>query len=151
MLFVSLRPAVAAPDDDELIVPGVRVGPVHLGITDRALYILLGEPNGLTSRPGSQTYLYVQRGLYVNVDTFTHRVFQIDVAEGKHNFHTSDGLKIGMLSTAVRTRLAQSHENRPPEPGGVFRVDYVDGMSLIFLRDKTLYKIEVWTPGGPHL
>jgi hypothetical protein len=148
-LVASLRPAAGAEDDD-LIVPGVRVGAVHLGITDRELYILLGEPNGLTNRPGSQSYLYVHRGLYVNVDSFTHRVFEIDVAKGDNKFHTAEGIKVGMPASALRTRLAYAHENRPPEPGGFVRVDYEAGLTLIFMPDKTLYKIEIWAPGGPH-
>jgi len=145
------HPTWARAQDDSLIVPGVRVGSVYLGITEQALYSQLGGPSAVTSSPGSIAYVYPKLGLYIYIDTMTHKIFEIDVAQNVE-FHTVGGLKIGSpkLATQTQTQLTEAHENWPPLPGGYERVDYKDGLTLAFTPNATIFKMSVWVPGGPH-
>jgi len=44
--------------NDNLIVPGQRIGPVFLGMTEQQLYHKLGEPTSTLTAPGTVNYLY---------------------------------------------------------------------------------------------
>ena len=148
-LIGGLCLSAAFAQDDKLIVPGERVGPIHLGMTEAALYKLLGGPDGINSTPGSVTYIYFHSNLYVSIDAMTHQVFEIDVGANT-DFQTLEGIMVGAKAQVLKTELAEVNENRPPLPGGVKRTDYKDGMTLTSLPDGTIFKISVWIPGGPH-
>ena len=147
-LGISISSAAFA-QDDKLIVPGSRVGPAQLGMTEGALYKLLGGPEGISSAPGSISYIYFHSGVYVHIDTLTHKVFEIDVGQNT-DFQTAEGIKVGLTAETVKTALAEVNEHQPPLPGGIKRIDYKSGMTLTFLPNGTIFKIGVWIPGGPH-
>jgi hypothetical protein len=147
--FTGHLPTLAHAQDDTLIVPGLRVGSVYLGIAEQALYSQLGGPSAVTSSPGSLAYVYPKLGLYIYIDTRTHKVFEVDIAQNVE-FHTVEGIKIGSPKLAVHTQLIEAHENWPPLPGGFGRVDYKNGLTLAFTPNATIFKISIWLPGGPH-
>lgn len=148
-LFIGIHPRKAWAENDDLIVPGVRIGSTLLGISEGALYKQLGGPSEVTSSPGYISYVYPKLGLYVYINSITHQVFEIDVAQNA-GFHTVEGIKIGLSSANLQTKLPVAQENWPPMPGGIKRTDYKSGMTLVFSAIGTILKISIWSPGGPH-
>jgi hypothetical protein len=139
----------ANAEGDDLIVPGMRVGSVHLGMSELALYKELGGPSQVASAPGYISYVYPKAGLYVYIDSLSHQIFEIDVAQSP-NFHTIDGITIGSRVESLKTEPPEANDNRPPMPGGIKRNDYSRGMTVVFSAQGTVLKISVWSPGGAH-
>jgi hypothetical protein len=104
-LFVGLQSTTAHAKNDNLIVPGVRIGPVRIGMTDADLYKILGDPTQtLTtgSVDGGITYFW-GNSLVVHVDKDTHRVVQVTTNNPKYS--TADGIKVGSSGLAISTKL----------------------------------------------
>jgi hypothetical protein len=82
----------AFQNSDHLIVPGKRIGPVALGMSDQALF-KLKVPD--TTRVGGSLMWYFYSGLMkVVVDQNTHTVVCIEVYRDS-SYHAVAGLRIG--------------------------------------------------------
>jgi hypothetical protein len=104
-LFMGSQLATARAQSDNLIVPGVRIGPVMLAMTETAIYKMLGDPTrtmtqGVDMGRGIQ---YVYPTLSVVVNKVTHRVTSVVTIDQKYS--TANGIKVGSSSLAVSTKL----------------------------------------------
>jgi hypothetical protein len=165
LVFVGCATTANAPDaspspehvaglltiNDNLIVPGERIGPVFLGMTEQQLYHKLGEPTTTMTAPGTVNYAYPTTQLSVSVDAVTHKVWEIDLdtAEGTTRYSTAEGIKAGSSSLAVRTQLVGPYSTRDLV-GGVMLLDYASGMTLLLHSNGIVTNISVWTPGHFH-
>lgn len=111
VLFAALQPTTAKAKNDNLIVPGVRIGPVSLGMTDADVYKTLGEPTStLTVGSADGGINYYWGNLYsVHVDKDTHRVTQVTTSDQKYS--TTEGIKVGssLLAVSVKLRIPLGH------------------------------------------
>jgi len=96
--------------NDNLIVPGERMGPIFIGMTETELYQKLGNPSK-TVRGQAGTWIayeYGSIGLSSQVDPATHRVNVVDNFGfyGEHKvipYHTEEGITLGSSELRVQT------------------------------------------------
>src|SRR5437870_4156270 len=84
----TARASSAFQNSDHLIVPGKRIGPVALGMSDQALF-KLGVPD--ETKPFDPFMVYFYREMKIFVDQSTHTVVCIVVHDDR-SYHTVDGL-----------------------------------------------------------
>ena len=130
--------------DDNLVVPGQRIGPVFLGMTEQQLYKKLGEPDQTMTASGTVNYTYPT--LQVCVDAVSHRVWEIDAHTSKYS--TAEGITIQSSGLAVRARLIERYSIRSL-PGVTFQ-DYPSGLTLTLNGDGNVHTLSVWNPGHFH-
>ena len=125
-LFVGLQSTTAAAKNDNLIVPGVRIGPVSLGMSDADAYKLLGDPIR-TMTEGVDMGRAIQYDfpkLSIVVSRSTHRITQVTTLDT--GYATADGIRVGSSGLAVSTKLGI-----PPGPcQGGCNYNYPSGISL---------------------
>jgi hypothetical protein len=137
---LALAGTAARAQDDSVIEPGVRLGPVHLGITDVELYRLLGDPKS-TRTNGSISMNYIYSKFQVSVDTDTHRVIQVTTDDPAYS--TAEGIRVGSSGLAVAAKLGT-----PPGPcDGGCNYTYPNGLALGINADGSVRAIWVFTPG----
>jgi hypothetical protein len=100
--LLAVGTTVRAQEDDHLIVPGVRLGPVHLGITDVELYRQLGDPQS-TQPNGDVSMNYTYSNFGVSVSTHTHKVIQVLALDA--SYATAEGIKVGSSHLAIAAKL----------------------------------------------
>jgi hypothetical protein len=95
----------AAITRDNLIVPGVRIGPVKLGITIRELYATVGkEYNSTDFLDGNSRLWYSELELSVWVNENDH-VYKIEPYNGR--YATRDGIRLGSPKANLVARYGQ--------------------------------------------
>jgi len=131
--------------NDNIVVPGERVGAVFLGMTDQQLYKKLGEPTKAMTSPGTVAYMYPT--LLVDVDPVTHKVWEINTTNGRYS--TAEGITIGSSSLAVHTQLVGSYILR--SLGGDKTLnDYANGLTVMLDSNGDVFGLTVWIPGHAH-
>src|ERR1700730_6859535 len=125
-LFVGLQSTTVAAKDGNLIVPGVRIGPISLGMSDADVYKILGDPTQ-TMTEGvdmGRAIQYVFPKLTVVVSRATHKVTSVITLDP--GYSTAEGIKVGSSGLAVSTKLGI-----PPGPcEGGCNYNYPNGISL---------------------
>jgi hypothetical protein len=101
----STSSSAAFNNSDKLIVPGERIGPIVLGMSDQALF-KLDVP--YTGRQIGSTIWYFFSGLKVLVDQNKHRVVCVEL-HGDNSYHTASGLRIGSRLVDIERAMG------PPE------------------------------------
>jgi hypothetical protein len=125
-LFIAalICPFMAQAQNDNLIVPGVRLGPVHLGITDVELYRLLGDPaETIQDRNLGMIYHYSKVNVIVSANT--HRVTRVGTSDP--DYSTVEGIRVGSSGLAVGVKLGIPPG--PCDPDGC-NYWYPSGLSL---------------------
>ena len=102
---------VVAGQNDNLIVPGARVGRVALGMTETEIYNAFGDPaeTKFTSYGARIHYYYPSMGLDVGVDKSSHRVVAIGVMDSRYS--TAEGVHKGSSGLELQAKLGS---NRGP-------------------------------------
>jgi hypothetical protein len=102
-----------AEGSDHLIVPGVRIGPMFIGMTETQLYQKLGDPSK-TVRGNDGTwvlYEYKNLGLVAHVNPANHKVNLIDSnflgeeepPETSYPYSTREGITVGSSDLKVQS------------------------------------------------
>jgi hypothetical protein len=106
---VSLSPEHTASlmaINDNLIVPGERIGPIFIGMTEAELYRKMGDPSK-TVRGNDGTWLrywYDTAHLSVQVNPSTHKVNVIDNYQEEYfPYATREGVTIGWTELHLQT------------------------------------------------
>jgi hypothetical protein len=131
--------------NDSLVVPGQRIGPVFLGMTEQQLYQKLGAPN--ETMTGSATVNYEYPTLQVCVDATTHLVWEIDTHTS--GYSTVEGITLESSGLAVRAQLVGNHGTRSL-PGGITYQDYSSGLTVTLNGRGNVSNLSVWNPGHFH-
>jgi hypothetical protein len=128
---VSLSPEHAASlmaINDNLIVPGERIGSIFIGMTEAELYKTMGDPSR-TVRGDDGTWLryrYDSAHLSVQVNPSTHKVNVIDNYQIDYfPYATREGVAIGWselhLQTLPWTLTWKKHHPDPQQPCWTFQ------------------------------
>lgn len=112
LLLVTLAlllPVKVRADNDHLIVPWRRVGPISLGMTAADLVRILGEPSQVNGNPVITTYHWKDE-LSVTVKTDSSYVTQICAISP--DYATAQGLRPGLPDTAVTQLMGEPQNSR---------------------------------------
>jgi hypothetical protein len=92
MIPLEREEPTALKSSDHIVVPGDRIGPVSLGMSPKAVFQLLGQPNWT----GSSAFLwrYGDSSFFVRVDDAHQQVVQVAVYNDA-SFHTAKGARYG--------------------------------------------------------
>jgi outer membrane protein assembly factor BamE (lipoprotein component of BamABCDE complex) len=99
VLFALLPTVGSAQANDNLIVPGKRIGQAYIGMTLAELYKVLGRPSR-TLNMGENIYYYYDS---LMAETNGQTVWGL-IATSK-NFRTENGLKVGAQDLEVRALM----------------------------------------------
>lgn len=105
---------------DHLIVPGVRIGPIFIGMTETQLYKTLGNPSE-TVRGNDGTwisYMYNDLGLTAQANPATHKVNMIAIAGENSPYSTREGIRVGSSELQIQILPWKLLEKRLWEPNG---------------------------------
>lgn len=131
--------------DDKLIVPGERVGPVFLGMSDADLYKKFGNPSeSKLTGTGFSAYFYSTFMVYVGVST--HKVASITSPVGNTGYSgyaTREGIKVGSSGLEVQAKLPPSTLTLDSPAPGYSRYNYRRGMVLSLDPSGKVFNIEV--------
>lgn len=100
-LCAGAKAATVRGENDHLIVPDQRIGPVSLGMSDKDLF-KLGTPND--TRPFSHWVTYWYDDMKIFVDAATHSVVFVELFDND-SYHTAEGVKIGSSVQDVETAM----------------------------------------------
>jgi len=109
VIAALLLPLPVQADNDHLIVPWRRVGPIALGMTAADVIRILGEPTQKNGGPVVTTYHW-QDELSVTVKTDTLYVTQICAVSA--DYATAQGLRPGLPETAVTQLMGDPQNSR---------------------------------------
>ena len=98
-LLALLSIAASAQSNDNLIVPGQRIGPTYIGMTLAQLYKALGKPNR-TLNMGEDIYYY-----YDSLMAETDGQTVWGLITSSKNFRTEKGLGVGAQDLEVRALM----------------------------------------------
>jgi len=104
-----LLPAKVQADNDHLIVPWRRIGPISLGMSAADVIRILGEPTQKNSGPVVTVYHW-QDELSVTVKSDTAYVTQICAVSP--DYATVQGLRPGLPETAVTQLMGEPQNSR---------------------------------------
>jgi hypothetical protein len=130
----AVRPAPeSTPIFDKAIIPGQRVGPISLCITEAQLYSVMGSPSyhSTRERSGDRLYNYgstptgERSTLIAWAGKRTGRIYQVTVKTS--DYATPEGIAIGASALEVRAKLG--HPRRVTPDGNDTVYDY-DGLTL---------------------
>lgn len=88
------------PIFDKLIVPGERIGPIVLGMSQADVLKILGEPlQSIIHTDGHSSYEYKDFWVYISSDSRVYRV-----TTNSPEYTTADGIRVGMTEPEVRAK-----------------------------------------------
>jgi len=159
-LFACSAQAVdSGVQNDHLIVPDQRMGPVALGISDKDLFKLFIPEQ---TSGGPTWTIYYQGGMRIYVDNKTHKIVGLVLAAGNDadSYQTAEGLKLGSSLQDIEAALGppDSVNANPFFQGTVVNVRYHGG-ALVFsfeppgssMADRpgdSVQEIDLYAPGG---
>jgi hypothetical protein len=111
--------------NDTLIVPGKRIGPAFLGMTELELYKKLGDPTQ-TMNNGPYT-LYYFPTVDVVIQKATRKITQVTAS--KPEYHTTEGIKVGSSLLEMKAKLVFRNPEVPNNVDAA-NADYRTGYGL---------------------
>lgn len=127
--------------NDRLIVPGERIGPIFLGMTEEQLYKKMGDPSethqGTGVLNGVAIITYRWGDLVAIVQPSAHRVVQVMVDGTRYS--TMEGVAVGTSVLEMRAKLG-----RP-----AWEPDSPDGSLYGYVFDSG--GLRVWVRKGGHV
>jgi hypothetical protein len=124
--LVVLSPvAASAQSNDNLIVPGQRVGQIQLGMPVAQVYAILGAPSR-TDKLEEETH-YVYSDLNVVIKDSTQRVDVVNETNSK--YRTREGVGVGSQDIEVRAKMGNFSTVKQIPNGAVYC--YRSGMILV--------------------
>lgn len=97
----SPGPVIQQSYDDNLIVPGQRVGKVYLGMPLSQLYKEMGTPDMAAGKQSYSLYDYKAKGMRIWVDANGVTT----ISAWSTSLHTAEGLHVGSSDIEVRSKL----------------------------------------------
>jgi hypothetical protein len=128
--------------NDNLIVPGERIGPVFLGMTEEQLYKKFGEPSNILTTLQSEDIRYQYSTFDANVNKATHKVWSIITSNS--GFHTAEGIKPGSSVMETQIKLGGSFGG----PNTCINYNGRGLTSFIGNDGNRISTLSVWIPGG---
>ncbi|MCD4784426.1 MAG: hypothetical protein K8T10_11450 [Candidatus Eremiobacteraeota bacterium] len=88
---------------DQMIVPGERIGNMHIGMKKQEMLKILGQPDKsvLTTAEGFREYQYMEKHLLIiDIDPGTDRIKYIATGISS-GYSTKNGLQVGIAAKSV--------------------------------------------------
>jgi outer membrane protein assembly factor BamE (lipoprotein component of BamABCDE complex) len=104
-----LCPALARAENDHLIVPWRRIGPVVLGMTTDDVVRVLGEPTQQNRAPYVTVYNWKDN---LSVTAKTDSSYVTQVCALSPDYATAQGLRPGLPDTSVRALMGEPQNSR---------------------------------------
>jgi len=103
---------------DHLIVPGERIGPIFIGMTETQLYQKLGNPSNTVRGSNGAWILYEYKnlGLSTIVNPYTHKVNTVQITQSDSPYSTREGITGGSSELQVQTLPWKLLWKREAEP-----------------------------------
>jgi hypothetical protein len=101
---IDAQSRTSAGASDHLIVPGQRIGPIFIGMTETQLYQRLGNPSE-TTRGKDGTWIeydYNNLGLTIYADPATHKVYMIETGREDSPYSTREGIRVGSSELQIQ-------------------------------------------------
>ena len=140
----KVPPPPAVPIRDYSAVPGERIGPISLGMTESELYRAMGEPTRTHAYAATTIYQFGRDSdsLTATVYHSTHKVHT--VGTNSRSYSTSERISIGASELAARA----AYPNANWKSGDINDSWFCDprGMKLNTLQGRVA-AIVVWSPG----
>ena len=122
--------------NDNLIVPGERIGPVFLGMTEEQLYRRMGNPvetqQGTGVLNGVPIIGYRYEDIIAIVQPSAHKVVEIQV-EGTR-YTTAQGVTVGTSVLEMKAKLGRPAWEPESSDGSLYRYVFNSGGLQIFVR-----------------
>jgi hypothetical protein len=134
-IAVTAPMRAAAPVRDTLIVPGMRVGPIALGMTAAELNEAVGVP-AQAQRQGSTT-IYSWGDVAAEISDGTPGVDLIAVNDAR--YETANHLRVGLAALAVNAVMGLPDKSTNAQ--GILTLDY-DGLTVV-VRNALVAQIRV--------
>jgi len=144
-LFAGIQPTTAQAPNDKQIVPGIRVGPVSVGMSDADLYKVLGDPTDTDTLHYRPSIAYRYTSFFVIVNRDSHKVTQI--ATSDPSYSTAEGIKAGSSGLGVSVKYGVPG---PCSPVYGCNYNYPNGISLGINPNGSVSSISVYQAGGAH-
>ena len=136
MTIAVAGPVMAAPAaTDNLIVPGQRVGPIALGMTQAQLAAAMGSPGEVLHQGSATTYSWGQ--VAAEIGDNSPGVDLITVNDPR--YETPGHIRVGLASLAAAAVLGQP--NKKASTQGLDTFDY-DGLTVL-VRNNLVAQIRV--------
>jgi hypothetical protein len=140
----GVPPVPATPIYDDLIVPGYRIGPVALGLTEAQLLSIKGAPS--KSYEGDTTWYVYQSDMNVYVRNIggVRRIVRVNAEDPR--YVTKEGLRYGSSLLELKAKMGPPTSfSAPDAESGYYRYCYSDGIQ--FQTFQSIVKlITVWSP-----
>lgn len=107
-------PPTTPPVQDHLVVPGKRVGPISIGMTQDQLFAAMGLPADSYQYPNSVGHVYERHnnddqsfynGLEVSVRKSASQVQSVQIGKFNSGYATAEGVTVGTAERKVRELL----------------------------------------------
>ena len=139
----KVPPPPAVPIRDYSIVPGQRIGPISLGMTEADLYRAMGEPTKSYSYSSSTAYQFGPNTPSVTATVY-HSTRKIHViGTNSRSYSTPEGISVG--SSELAARAAYPRANWKSDEIGSWFCD-PRGMKINVVQG-VVGVITVWSPG----
>jgi len=102
-LCVGLQQTMAQTQNDNLIVPGVRIGPVDLGMSERAVFKKFGDPARASFDNNDTIVSLFYPTFIVTVDKKIDKVTQVTTSDPR--YATANGVKVGISNLVATKKL----------------------------------------------
>ena len=136
MTIAVAGPVTAAPAaTDNLIVPGERVGPIALGMTQPQLAVAMGSPGEVLHQGGATTYSWGQ--VAAEIGDNSPGVDLITVNDPR--YETPGHIRVGLAALAAAAVLGQPDKKTSTQ--GLDTFDY-DGLTVL-VRNNLVAQIRV--------
>lgn len=140
----SMPEPPAKPIYDSAVVPGVRIGPAALGMTEANMLQWLGEPSKTNSYGNRDNqYIYADRGLWIGFEGGRAE----GIAASQSRYATSDGISVGASELKLRTTWGQPKSRMQR---GDYHVQYCFSNGIrasVELQSRRVTELSIWVKG----
>jgi outer membrane protein assembly factor BamE (lipoprotein component of BamABCDE complex) len=104
-----LSPVETRAENDHLIVPWQRVGPITLGMTAEDAIRVLGQPTQSNKSRSTTTYFWKDN---MSVTTLTENSYVTQICALNADYATAQGLRSGMPDTSVSALMGEPQSSQ---------------------------------------
>jgi hypothetical protein len=129
--------------NDNVIVPGERVGSVFLGMTEEQLYRKMGNPDQNYPQDSGASMLYIYPDLEIYAQMATHQVSSI-IVRGP-SYHTIQGVSAGTPELEMKAKIGQPvWEILAHSAGTELKLCYNSGLTA-YAYDGHITRMQIWS------
>ena len=109
-------PPSVLPENDQKLVPGQRIGNLVIGMSDKQVYQLLGDPQMTGDAAHGFTYAY--QPAFVSVYTYEATQQVEEIATSNQAYSTAEGVQVGGTMLSLRSNYGEPDKIIPGGPDG---------------------------------